>query len=67
MEDTIAQIEERHKKEIDAFISICPHVEISDWIPYMWAPGHLSHFVKTCNRCGKIVEEDRGRIVRHAP
>ncbi len=58
MDKTIEQIRERHKKEIDAFMSTCPHPEISGWTPYMWAPGHISHYVKTCNRCEKVIEED---------
>lgn len=58
MDETIKTIRERHQKEIDAFISLCLHVEISNWMPFMWAPGHFSHNVKICNRCGKIVEEE---------
>ena len=62
MDETIKQIRERHQEEIDTFISNCPHAEISDWIPYMWAPGHFTHNVKICNRCGKTIEEDLSKV-----
>lgn len=62
MDETIKQIRERHQEEIDTFISNCPHAEISDWIPYMWAPGHFAHNVKICNRCGKTIEEDLSKV-----
>ncbi len=55
--DEMKQIRERHKKEIDDFINGCPHTEISDWMPFMWAPGHYGPDVKICNRCYKTVEE----------
>jgi hypothetical protein len=53
---TIKQIRERHKKEIEDFQSNCRHLTISDWMPFMWAPGHYSHEVKICLRCNKIME-----------
>ena len=58
--EEIKQLREQHKKEIDDFMNSCPHTEISDWMPFMWAPGHFSHNVKVCKRCEKIIENDAG-------
>jgi hypothetical protein len=33
----------------------CTH-ESSDWMPYMWAPGHFGLPVKVCIHCDKILE-----------
>ena len=52
------KIKERHAKEIADFVAACPHSKITGWIPYMWAPGHFSHNVKICERCGKTVEKE---------
>lgn len=57
IEDNIKQVRERHEKEIENFQSNCSHSKISDWIEYHWAPGHFSHYVTVCERCGKIIEE----------
>lgn len=54
-EETITQISERHKKEIEEFQEACPH-SISNWMPFMWAPGHFGKNVKVCERCGKTLE-----------
>jgi hypothetical protein len=51
------QMLDRHKQEIEDFRNNCPHSVISDWIPFMWAPGHFSHHVKVCERCYKTIEE----------
>ena len=61
MREEIDKIKERHRKEIDDFISACPHPKITGWIPFMWAPAHFSHYVKICERCGKTVEEELPR------
>ena len=58
-ETDIDQIQQRHEREIERFISTCKHQDISDWMPYMWAPGHFSGNVKICKRCGKTMEEDK--------
>jgi len=50
------ELRERHEKEIIEFQESCPHSEISDWMPYMWAPGHYSHDVRICIRCEKTLE-----------
>jgi len=52
MED-IREMRERHAREIQAFQDACEHKE-SRWLPYEWAPGHISdekHLV--CCRCDK--------------
>ena len=33
-------------------------MNISDWMNYMWAPGHFTNFqIKICNKCGKEMDE----------
>ena len=54
------EMRERHKKEIEALQVECPHMAISDWMDYYWAPGHYSHQVKVCKKCGKTMNK-RGR------
>ena len=56
MREEMNKIKERHAKEIADFIEACPHPKITGWIPFMWAPGHFSHNVKVCERCGKTVD-----------
>jgi len=58
-ENNMKEIRERHKKEIIEFQEACPHTEVSNWMPYMWAPGHFSHDVRICMRC-EITMEERG-------
>jgi hypothetical protein len=55
---TMAEIKKRQQEEIEEFQDSCPHASISNWIPYMWAPGHFGNHVKICERCNKIMEED---------
>ncbi len=55
-EETIKEMRERHDKEISEFREACPHKKISGWMPYEWAPGHQSGFVKVCERCEKTME-----------
>jgi len=59
MIEEMDQLRKRHRKEIDDFRAACPHPKVTGWIPFMWAPGHFSHHVKICERCGDTVEEDR--------
>jgi hypothetical protein len=39
----------------------CRH-EASAWMPFEWAPGHLSGRVRVCNGCEKILESDSGGL-----
>lgn len=54
MED-IRQMEKRHKKEVEELMNNCKHIEISDCMPFAWAPGHISHCVKVCKFCSKTM------------
>lgn len=56
MED-IKQMRERHKKEIEVLQASCAHENVSDWMPYEYAPGHRCGEVRICGSCGKIVDE----------
>lgn len=55
-EDTMEQMRERHNQEIEDFQNNCLHTFISEWTPYMWAPGHYENDVRICVRCEKVVE-----------
>ena len=59
MKETIKEMRERHEQEITSLQNNCHHLDISGWMPFMWAPGHYSHNVKVCNICGKVMEEDK--------
>ena len=52
--ETITEIRERHKREIETLQSACEH-PTSAWMPFMWAPGHFGADVKVCEVCGKIL------------
>ncbi len=52
--ETLKEMKERHKKEIDELQSACPH-ENSSHMPYYWAPAHFSHYVIACDDCGMIL------------
>jgi len=56
VEDTMKQVRERHVREIEDFQNNCLHTFVSEWMPYMWAPGHYSNDVKACVRCEKVME-----------
>lgn len=52
----LAEIRERHKKEIEQFQEACPHTN-RQWLEYHWAPGHFSGQMNlVCNRCEKTLE-----------
>lgn len=55
MED-IEAMTERHKREIAELRSQCKHKDVSNWMTYMWAPGHCHGEVRVCEFCGEIVE-----------
>jgi len=56
MKENIDRMRVRHKKEIENLQSKCKHKKVSDWIPNMWAPGHIDGEVKICENCNKIIE-----------
>ena len=62
--ENIKEMRQRHKEEIENLQSMCSHPEISDWMPYMWAPGHFSGNVRICKFCGKTIERQNGKFER---
>ena len=62
-DETIETIRARHAKEIQIFQENCKHEDISDWIPYMWAPGHYGPDVKVCNICGKTIKKKEYNVI----
>ena len=61
--ETIDTIRARHAKEIEIFQQNCKHEDISDWMPYMYAPAHYGPDVRICNVCGKIVEQQEYNLI----
>ncbi len=56
MTETFKKMQARHEQEIANLQKNCKHPQVSNWLPYMWAPGHFSGQVKVCEICGKTVE-----------
>jgi len=56
--ETIDQMRKRHEKEIEQLQANCKHKKISDWMLFMWAPGHFGRRVKICEECGKYMESE---------
>ena len=54
--ENIKQMQERHEAEIEELQNQCKHEKVSDWMPYMWAPGHFGGDVRVCEFCGVTVE-----------
>jgi hypothetical protein len=51
------QLRKRHERELSNLRKACNHKNISDWMNYYWAPGHILGKCKTCKFCGKIIEK----------
>ena len=57
MMENIEQMREKHSQEIKNLQNTCLHKNISDWLPYYWAPGYRGTYdVKVCRDCGKTIE-----------
>ncbi len=54
--ENIEEMIERHEREKKELQASCKHENISDWMLYMWAPGHFNGEVKACLDCNKQVE-----------
>jgi len=54
----IDKLLKKHKREILKLQTSCSHKEISGWVDYAWAPGHISGRVKACKECGKIMKSE---------
>ena len=48
---------ERHTEEIKKLQENCNHLDLNDWLPFMWAPGHFWGLARSCKTCGKIIEQ----------
>jgi len=59
MED-IKEMTRRHQEEINNLQNNCSHEKVSQWMPFMWAPGHFGADVKCCEFCGKVIESQGG-------
>ena len=56
MTENITEMRDRHKRELNDLQTNCNHVNLSNWIPYMWSPGHFHDEVRICNTCDKVIE-----------
>ena len=62
MKENFEQMKERHEKEIKELQDNCKHEKISEWMPYMYAPGHYAGEVRCCDFCSKIIEKRPDKI-----
>ena len=58
MAENIGRMRDRHEREIAELRANCSHIELTNWIDYMWAPGHFAGKVKCCVNCGETIERD---------
>jgi len=58
MTENIGQMRDRHEREIAELRANCSHIELTNWIDYMWAPGHFAGKVRCCVNCGEVRERD---------
>ena len=63
--ENLSQMLLRHKQEIEELQNCCSHIDVSDWMPFMWAPGHYAGEVRVCNFCGRAIEK-RPDSIHHA-
>jgi len=54
---TAKELRDELERKLEELRKFCPHDEVSDWMDYMWAPGHFAGQVRICKRCEKILEE----------
>jgi len=53
---TAKELRRKFDRDMEELQESCEHKELSDWLDYMWAPGHYSLYrVKECKICGKII------------
>ena len=63
---TAKETRARHEEELKNLQDNCSHEIISDWMPYMWAPGHYGADVKVCEHCEKTIETRCDEVVASA-
>ncbi len=59
---TTKELREKFELDLKELQDNCSHDE-SDWMPYMWAPGHFGNDVKVCKNCEKILETKCEKIL----
>jgi len=53
---------ERHKQEIEALQSTCPHQEKSDWMMEMWNYGNTTGYeIRKCKECDKEIDRRKSK------
>ena len=50
------KLREEFETKLKTLQDDCPHTQ-SEWMDYMWAPGHFGGKVQVCLRCEKTLEE----------
>ena len=53
--ENINKMRKRHEKEIKKLQKYCNH-PTSEWIDYMWAPGHFAGKKLICDFCEKELD-----------
>ena len=50
------KLKEEYDQKLKELQDGCPHTE-SQWLPYMWAPGHFFGEHKCCPNCWKVLDK----------
>lgn len=50
-----------YEREIELIREECKHVK-TEYVNYMWAPGHISPHTLVCSTCGKVMPRDEENI-----
>jgi len=61
MEYEIDKLRREFERKVAELQKRCPHKE-TEWLPYMWAPGHIWGEVLRCRNCGKILERKEPKL-----
>jgi hypothetical protein len=52
------ELRDKFEKDLKELQDNCPHTD-SEWMPFMWAPGHFGPKVRVCGECDKILEQEK--------
>jgi hypothetical protein len=56
MKNLAEELRKKYNDDLLFLQTTCDHPDVSEWLEYMWAPGHSSGYeVKMCTVCEKIL------------
>jgi hypothetical protein len=51
------QLRAKFEADLKALQDACPHTELTEPMPYMWAPGHYGPNARWCKHCSRRFDE----------